>query len=178
MAMWLLSNEKNYTYTNTTQSQPAWVGVQAVSFNEVAFLFCYLCVYSFRDFTIVNAAAADIRTESVQYSYFEVNGKQYGYQEEPYDVKMSTAMDFKMWLSPTIKPAKLLVYSWEWTSAEESYLVSSSLRPYYNNKTYDNSILGIGVVQTYTYSNGTQKVNTYKGYNDSTNYCEVNYNDF
>lgn len=92
---------------------------------------------------------------------------------------MSTAMDFKMWLStPTENLQSFRVtYSWEWTSAEENYLVSSSLRPYYNNKTYDNSILGIGVVQTYTYGDGSQKVNTYKGYNDSTNYCEVNYND-
>lgn len=109
----------------------------------------------------------------------EVNGKQYGYQDTPYDVKMSTAMDFKMWLStPTENLQSFRVtYSWDWTSSETDYLVSSSLRPYYNNKTYDNSILGIGVVQTYTYGDGSQKVNTYKGYNDSTKYCEVNYND-
>ena len=35
----VISSEKNYTFTNTTQSQPAWVGVQTVSFNEVAILF-------------------------------------------------------------------------------------------------------------------------------------------
>lgn len=49
----VISNEKNYTYTNTTQSQPAWTGVQAVSFNEVAILFSVIFIYIlFRDFTI------------------------------------------------------------------------------------------------------------------------------
>ena len=92
---------------------------------------------------------------------------------------MSTSMDFKLWLSTATENLQSyrVVYSWEWTSSEDDYLVSSSLRPYYNNTVYDNSILGIGVVQTYTYGNGTQKVNTYKGYSDTTNFCEVNYDD-
>lgn len=127
----------------------------------------------------VNAAAADtFDTEAVEYSYLEVNGKQYGYQSGAYDVKMSTAMDFKLWLSQATENLQSyrVTYSWEWTSSEDDYLVSSSLRPYYNNKQYDNSMLGIGVVQTYTYGDGSQKVNTYKGYAD-TDFCEVNYND-
>lgn len=128
----------------------------------------------------VNVEAADtFSSEEVEYSYLEVNGKQYGYQDTPYDVAMGTSMDFKMWLSTPTEDLQSyrVTYSWDWTSSETDYLVSSSLRPYYNNKTYDNSMLGIGVVQTYTYGDGSQKVNTYKGYNDSTKYCEINYND-
>lgn len=91
---------------------------------------------------------------------------------------MGTNMDFKLWLSQATENLQSyrVTYSWEWTSSEDDYLVSSSLRPYYNNKQYDNSMLGIGVVQTYTYGDGSQKVNTYKGYS-STDFCEVNYND-
>lgn len=49
----VISGEKNYTYTNTTQSQPAWVGVQAVSFTQISILFSVVFLYIlFRDFTM------------------------------------------------------------------------------------------------------------------------------
>ena len=181
MIMWLYHRKK--ITRSPIQRNRNLHGVVFKLYHLMKLLFCFLLFLSISFLGIlpsVNAEASDtFSTETVEYSYLEVNGKQYGYSDTAYSVNMSTSMDFKLWLSTATENLQSyrVTYSWEWTSSEDDYLVSSSLRPYYNNTVYDNSILGIGVVQTYTYANGTQKVNTYKGYSDTTNFCEINYDD-
>lgn len=48
-----ISSEKNYAFTNVSRETPRFQNVEAVSFNEIAFLFSIVFIYVlFRDFTI------------------------------------------------------------------------------------------------------------------------------